>query len=211
MAITANRKSTITLYSCPRDPFCHRTRLALAEKNIAYEVVNVKSDAIPEDLIDLNPYQVLPTMVDRDLVLYDSRIIMEYLDERFPHPALLPVDPVSRGRTRLMLYRIERDWYKLVPDLEGDDAARKADAQRELRDSLVSIIPLFNAKPYFMSDEFTMVDCVIAPLLWRLRYWGIELPENAKPLIQYAKRLFDRRSFRPSLSDIERAFPSLGA
>ncbi|MEK6748852.1 MAG: glutathione S-transferase N-terminal domain-containing protein [Pseudomonadota bacterium] len=209
MAIIANRKSTITLYSSPRDPYCHRTRLALAEKNIAYDVVNVKSEAIPEDLIDLNPYQVLPTLVDRDLVLYDSRIIMEYLDERFPHPSLMPVDPVSRGRTRLMLYRIERDWYSLVPDLDGDDPQRKAEAQRELRDSLISIVPLFGAKAYFMSDEFTVVDCVIAPLLWRLRYWGIELPENAKPIVVYAKRLFERRGFKSALSDAERLFPSL--
>ena len=210
MATTpVNRKTAITLYSCPRDPYCHRTRWVLTEKNLAFETINVDFAKLPEDLIDLNPYQALPTLVDRELVLYDSRVIIEYLDERYPHPGLMPVDPVSKARTRLMLYRIDRDWYTLADALDSGDAERAAPARRELRESLMSILPLFAAKPFFISDDFTLIDCYLGPLLWRLRHWGIELPATAKPLLQYASRLFDRRGFKAALSEVERNYPGI--
>src|SRR5688500_19755778 len=109
----------MTLFSAPDDPWSHRTRIVIAEKAIDIEIVNVDSAKYPEDLLDLNPYHTTPTLIDRDLVLYDSRVIMEYLDERFPHPPLMPVDPVTRAQFRLALFRIEHDWYSLAGGIVG--------------------------------------------------------------------------------------------
>ncbi|MDH5407150.1 MAG: glutathione S-transferase N-terminal domain-containing protein [Gammaproteobacteria bacterium] len=202
MAQMANRRLAMTLFSADTCPYCHIVRIVLAEKGISFEVTDVDINNTPEDLKDLNPYNEAPTLVDRDLVLYDHRVIMEYLDERFPHPPLMPVDPVSRARNRLMLHRIERDWFTLVDKIANNqdaDAARK-----ELRDSLVGASPIFDQKPFFMSDEFTLMDCVLAPLLWRLPQYGIELPAVAKPLIKYAERMFERGSFQESLTEGEK-------
>ncbi len=206
MALMATKKSVMTLYTSQDSPYCHRVRIVMAEKNVAYEMVDVDPANPPEDLLDLNPYQTVPTLVDRELVLYESRIIMEYLDERFPHPPLMPVDPVSRARSRLMMYRIDRDWYGLLPKMKGKSKSKEAEtARRELLDSLLSIIPVFEAKPYFMSDEFSLVDCCIAPLLWRLPAYGVKLPKQARPIEDYAERLFQRESFQESLLDAEKA------
>jgi RNA polymerase-associated protein len=141
--------------------------------------------------------------VDRDLALYQHQVIMEYLDERFPHPPLMPVDPVSRGRNRLMLYRIERDWYSLANVIEqgGKDADQ---ARKELRDSLISTIPVFEQKPFFMSDEFSLMDCAVAPLLWRCSHYQIDLPSQAKAILRYEERVFARDTFRASLTEAER-------
>ncbi len=203
MAAVSNKRSVMTLYSDPVNPYCHRVRLVLAEKNITYEVEDIDPLNMPEELMELNPYGTLPTLVDRDLKLYESRIIMEYLDERFPHPPLLPVDPVSRSTSRLLLFRVERDWYQQMDViLSGKKEAAKA--RKELRESLISTAPVFGAKPFFMSDEFTLVDCAIAPLLWRLPILGVEIPASAKGIHAYAKRLFERESFMQSLSEAER-------
>ncbi len=204
MALMATKKSVMTLYTSQDCPYCHRVRIVLAEKNVTYEMVDVDPANPPEDLLDLNPYQTVPTLVERDLVLYNSRIIMEYLDERFPHPPLMPVDPVSRARTRLMMYRIDRDWYALLSKMKGKGKEAEA-ARKELLDDLLSIIPVFEAKPYFMSDEFTLVDCSIAPLFWRLPSYGIKLPKQAQPIEEYAQRLFERESFQASLLEAEKA------
>jgi len=204
MALIANRRSVMTLFSLPTDPYCHRTRIVLAEKNITHEVADVEPDNLPEDLVDLNPYNSVPTLVDRELVLYDSRVIMEYLDERFPHPPLMPVDPVSRARARLALYRIDRDWYSQVDELESGDEKRAAKARKILRESLTAGAEVFGAKPYFLSDEFSLMDCTIAPILWRLPRYGIELPPQAKAVQKYAQRMFERDSFQASLSQAER-------
>jgi RNA polymerase-associated protein len=202
MAAVANKRSVMTLYSDPTDPYCHRVRMVLAEKNITYEVEDIDPLNVPEEVMELNPYGTLPTLVDRDLKLYESRIIMEYLDERFPHPPLLPVDPVSRSTSRLLMYRVEKDWYsQLDIILSGKKEAAKA--RKELRESLISTAPVFSAKPFFMSDEFSLVDCAIAPLLWRLPELGIEIPASAKGLHEYSKRLFDKESFIKSLSEAE--------
>lgn len=203
MAQLANRRLAMTLFSGDTCPYCHRVRIVLAEKGINYELQNVNPKDTPDDLKDLNPYNEVPTLVDRELVLYESNVIMEYLDERFPHPPLMPVDPVSRAQLRLMLYRIERDWYSLAKQLK--DKTKASDTVRkELRDSLTSVSPIFEQKPFFMSDEFSLMDCAIAPLLWRLPYYGVELPPSAKPLINYAERMFDRESFKQSLTEGER-------
>ncbi len=203
MVQLANRRSVMTLFSGDTCPYCHMVRIALAEKGISYDIQRVDLQAPSEELKELNPYGEVPTLVDRDLVLYQSQVIMEYLDERFPHPPLMPVDPVSRAQHRLMLYRIERDWYGLARRLRDKNKASDA-VRKELRESLVSVSPIFEQKPYFLSDEFSLLDCAITPLLWRLPYLGIELPATAKPLLQYAERMFDRESFRESLTEGER-------
>ena len=204
MALVANRRSVMNLFSSTTCPQSHRVRMVLAEKGITVEIIDVDAGQKPEDLIDLNPYNTVPTLVDRELVLYDSHTIMEYLDERFPHPPLMPVDPVSRARTRLALFRIEQDWYGLVSALESKGEKTSAKARKELRDSLTSSAEVFAAKPYFLSDEFTLVDASIVPILWRLTRYRVELPRQAKPVLDYAERMFERESFQASLSEAER-------
>ena len=204
MALIANRRSVMTLFSAATCPYSHQTRIVLAEKGITVEILNIDLHNKPEDLIDLNPYGTVPTLVDRELVLYESKIIMEYLDERFPHPPLMPVDPVSRAKSRLAMFRIEKDWYSLLPDLEGKNEKAAAKARKILRDSLTASSEVFAVRPFFLSDEFSLVDCAIAPLLWRLPYYKVELPRQAKPVLDYAERLFARESFRVGLTDTER-------
>lgn len=146
----------------------------------------------------------MPTLVDRDIALYGTQVIMEYLDERYPHPPLMPVDPVARATVRLALYRIERDWYSLVDDLESGSEKIASKARKILRDSLISSADVFAAKPYFLSDELSLVDCTVMPILWRLPRWGIDLPAQAKAIDAYAKRMFARPSFKLSLTEAER-------
>ena len=194
----------MTLFSAPNDPWSHRTRIVLAEKGISIDIVSVEPGKFPEDLLDLNPYHSVPTLVDRDLVLYDSRVIIECLDERFPHPPLMPVDPVTRAQFRLALYRIERDWYGLVQQIESDpDKKNSVRYKKILRDTILQSTDLFKIKPYFLSDEFSLVDATIAPILWRLQYYEIDLPPQAQPIVKYASLLFSRPAFRESLSDME--------
>ena len=204
MALVANRRSVMNLFSSASCPQSHRVRVVLAEKGITVEIVDVDANHKPEDLLDLNPYNTVPTLVDRELVLYDPRAIMEYLDERFPHPPLMPVDPVSRARTRLALYRIEQDWYELVPQLESRGEKTASKARKILRDSLTASAEVFAAKDFFLSDEFSLVDASIAPILWRLKHYGIELPRQAKPVMDYAERVFERETFQASLTEVER-------
>ena len=202
MAVVANRKSVMNLFYGATDLYSHRVRIVLAEKGISFEGIDVDPTNPPEDLLELNPYGVVPTLVDRDLVLYDAQVIMEYLDERFPHPPLMPVDPVSRAQSRMTLRRIQRDWDVLVEKLQaGRDKAKVA---KELCDSLTVISPIFEQKPFFMSDEFSLLDCAVAPILWRLPEYGIKLPAAAKALSAYAERLFALDSFQTSLTEKER-------
>src|SRR6202161_2557537 len=144
----------MTLFSAPADPWSHRTRIVLAEKGITIELVNVDLNDLPEDLLDLNPYHSVPTLVDRDLVLYDSRVIIEYLDERFPHPPLMPIDPVTRAQFRVALYRVERDWYGLVQQIEAEpDKKQTVKFKKILRDVILQSSELFAVKRYFLSEE----------------------------------------------------------
>ncbi len=204
MAISASRRPVMTLYSRSNCPHSHRVRLVLAEKGITVDIVDANGDVLPEDLSELSPYGAVPTLVDRDLVLYNTQIIMEYLDERYPHPPLLPVDPVSRARIKLYVHRMEKDWYGLLPDLEGDDAKAAAAARKIIREGLTVIAPVFEQKPFFMSDELSLADCTLLPLLWRLPSFDIELPPQAKALQKYAERFFNRAGFRQSLSAAEK-------
>lgn len=193
----------MTLFSRPTDIHSHRTRLVLAEKNINIEIVNVAGPDLPEDLMDLNPYHTVPTLVDRDLTLYDSRVIIEYLDERFPHPPLMPVDPVTRAQFRLALFRIETDWYSLAEEGDTNDGRLSAKSKKLLRESILQSVELFNACTYFLSEEFSLVDCSIAPILWRLPVYGIEFGSEAEPIEKYMQRVFARRSFQQSLTELE--------
>jgi len=204
MASLANRRSIMTLYSNPNCIHCHRVRIVLAEKGITHEVVEVDSENLPEDLVELNSYGTTPTLVDRDLVLFGSQVIMEYLDERFPHPPLMPVDPVMRARSRLMLHRVENDWYSLVEEINTKGEKAVAKARKELRESLTMVAPVFAQGKYFMSEDFSLVDCAIVPVLWRLPLYRIELPAEAKAITDYADALFERESFKSSLSEAER-------
>ncbi len=200
------KRSSMTFFSNPRDHYCHRVRIVLAEKGIAVDIVDVDQNHQPEDLPLLNPYNEVPTLVDRDLTLFESSVIMEYLDERFPHPPLLPVYPVARAQSRLLMHRIQRDWCAYIDKLlSGGSDQEMTKARKELRDQLIAIAPVFGEKPFFMNEEFTLVDCTIAPILWRLGEMGIDLPaKQCEAMIDYGKRIFDKDSFQASLSEQER-------
>ncbi|MEK1904527.1 MAG: glutathione S-transferase N-terminal domain-containing protein [Pseudomonas sp.] len=196
----------LACYSDPADHYSHRVRLVLAEKGVSAEIIDVEGGRCPAQLAEVNPYGSLPTLVDRDLSLYESTVIMEYLDERYPHPPLLPVYPVARANSRLLIHRIQRDWCKLVDQIlepRGKEAL-KAVARKELRESLTGVSPLFADKPFFLSEELSLVDCCLLPILWRLPLLGIELPKPAKPLLDYMERQFAREAFKASLSNVER-------
>jgi len=203
------KRSIMTLYSGDLDIYSHQVRIVLAEKGVNFEVINVDQDNKPEDLADLNPYNTVPTLVDRELVLYEARIIMEYLEERFPHPPLMPVYPVARARSRLMVHRVEHDWYalmRIIDDPKKSDAKKDA-ARKDLQDSLITLAPVFSDTPYFLSEDFTLVDCCLAPLLWRLEHLGIKLSgRGSKEVLSYMDRLFERESFQASLTTLEREF-----
>lgn len=195
----------MTLYAAEIDPIGHSVRLVLMEKDINVEVNYVEEENKPEDLNDLNPYDSLLTLIDRDLVLYDGQIMIEYVDERYPHPPLMPVDPVFRANNRQLRYRIVRDLFSLTRDLDGDNDIAAANARKSLRDNLVALAPIFSQYPYFMSEEFSLVDLCMAPLLWRLPHYGITLTSQAKSLMKYSEKLFERSAFERSLSPSEQA------
>jgi len=194
----------MTVYSDPNCPFSHQTRIVIQEKHIEANIVDLISGEWPEDVAAANPYGSGPTLFDRDLVLFDARVIMDYFDERFPHPPLMPVDPVARAQARLMLHRIDKDWYSLWQALSGRERGKTTKARKTIQEDLTVLSPLFENSPYFMSDEFSMLDCALAPLLWRLPSLGIKLPASAKAVESYANRIFKRESFQASLSEAER-------
>lgn len=204
MAISANRRAVMTLFSTANDMYCHQVRMVLAEKGVTVDIIQVSTDSLPEDVYEVNPYGSLPTLMDRDLALFKADIINEYLDERFPHPPLMPVYPVARANARLMMHRIEKDWYGLAEKIlrDGPDAAI---ARRDLREGLLAMAPLFQEHPYFMSDEYSLIDCYLAALLWRLPLFGIELTGVGSKLLQtYMTRIFERDGFQQSLTEAER-------
>ena len=209
MASIANRRSVMVLYSDSISPASHCVRLVLGEKDINVEINYVEDGERPEELIEINPYNTVLTLIDRDLVLYDEQIIMEYLDERFPHPPLSPVDPVTRAGNRQLRFRVLKDLYSLIEDIESSDSTKVSNAQKAMKDNLTAIVPAFVHKLYFMSDEYTLVDCCMAPLLWRLPEYGVKLPASARPLEEYADRLFERDAFQSSLSEAEREIRGL--
>ena len=211
--VSVSKRTSMALFSDPKDHYSHRVRIVMEEKGIASDIVYTEVNELDDDLLALVPYRTLPVLVDRDVCLYDSVTLMEYLDERFPHPPLLPVYPVARAQIRLFIQRIERDWCLLFDPLFNKDLSAKEEkkAKQKLKSHLLSTVPIFKEKDFFMSDEFTIVDCCIAPILWRLPYVGINLEEKMKtrPLHQYMKRVCTRPAFIKSLSELERDMRSI--
>lgn len=204
MTSAANKRSIMTLFSNKSDIYCHQVRIVLAEKGVAYETEAVEPHTVSEDLMELNPYGTLPTLVDRDLVLFNSRIIMEYLDERFPHPPLMPVYPVLRGKSRLLMLRIEQDWYPTLAAAENPNATAtaRANALKQLKEEILAVAPIFSQAPYFMNEEFSLVDCYVAPLLWRMQELGVEFTGvGSKAIKTYMTRVFERDSFVQSIGN----------
>lgn len=204
MALSQRSRTVLTLFSARDCVHCHRVRLVLAAKGVSYELVPVDLDAPPEDLLDLNPYNSVPTLVDRDLVLYDTNVICEYLDERYPHPPLMPVDPLSRARLRLSIVRLENDWLTLVDEIEQGGKPAEV-ARRTLRDEMIRNAPAFKASRFFLSPEMSLADCAVAPLIWRLPSLGIDLPKEAGAINDYGERIFRSQGFLRSLTPEERA------
>ena len=204
MTSVANRRSMMELYSGNTCIRSHQVRFVLAEKGILTEINNVDGSVVPEDLMALNPYVSLPTLIDRELILYDSRVIVEYLDERYPHPPLMPVSPVERAKLRLGLATIERDFVEPAVALDLVLGTRVENAHRKkLKSLLTSSADLFGIKPFFLSDVFTIVDCVIAPILWRLELFGIGLSGNQESINSYRERVFSRVAFKESMTEDE--------
>lgn len=203
MAIVA-RRTVMSLFSDTEDIYSHQIRIVLAEKGVNVDIHTIDARDISEDLLDVNPYGSTPTLVDRELVLYQPHIIMEYLEERFPFPPLLPVYPVARAEVRKMMHRLENDWYSLLKLILRGQPKDSARARKELLDSLLAIEPVFADKPFFLSEEFSLLDCCVAPLLWRLSHLKIELPSTAVAIQDYMQRMFARDSFQASLTENER-------
>jgi RNA polymerase-associated protein len=198
------------LYSSPNCAMSHCARLVLQEKGITADIEYYDTENPPKELLKENPSGVSPTLIERDLVLYESRIIMEYLDERFPHPLLHQMDPVSRANARMLIKKIDQEWYQLLHDVLYTGEKKSAKAKKMLRESLLSSAPIFAARPYFMTDEFSLIDCVVTPLLWRMPSVGIDLSSAQDDVInKYAQRMFNRPAFRRSLSEVEKDMAEL--
>ena len=194
----------MTLYSGTTCPFSHRCRIVLFEKGMDFQIVDVDLFDKPEDLAVMNPYNQTPVLVERDLVLYESNIINEYIYDRFPHPQLMPADPALKARARLFLFRFEDDLFSHIQSIESGTARQAEQARAQVRDSLIQVAPVFLRQKYMLGDEFSMLDVAIAPLLWRLDQYGIQLPKQAAPLMKYAERLFSRSAFVEALTPSEK-------
>ena len=205
MTIPANRRSGLTLYVDAADIAGHAVRLVLAEKALKPDIQFVTPETRPEDLNDLNPYHQILTLIDRDLVLYDGAIMLEYLDERYPHPPLMPTDPIARASNRQLRRRVSRELLDVADKLVSGTKSEAAAAARIIKDNLLAIAPIFSHRKYFLSDDYSLVDCCLVPLLWRLQHYGIVLGPPAKPLMKYAESVFSREAFRTSLSPFERS------
>lgn len=205
MTAAIKGRSTMALYSSDRSIHCHRVRFVLAEKGINVDIINVTDDdSAAADLAELNPYNETPTLVDRDLLLHNAGVINDYLDERYPHPPLMPVDPVSRARLRLIHHRVIRDWYPMADKIENAEPAEADKARQQLTESIVAANDLFKHSDFVLGDELSLVDCTLAPLFWRLPVYGINLGKPGATVQGYIQRLISRRSFKVSLTRAER-------
>ena len=209
MASVPNRRSTMSLYVDQKDLEGHSVRLVLKEKDITADIIFVEEGNKPEDLDLLNPYGGVLTLVDRDLVLYQAQIIMEYLDERYPHPPLMPVDQVSRAANRQFRYRITRDLFSLSIKADSSEVEVALDAKNQIRDNLQALAPIFEQYKFFMSDEYSLVDMCLSTMLWRLGHWDIKLGSSSKAIYKYADKMFQRETFIASLSDFEKEMRTL--
>lgn len=194
----------MALFSAPDCIFSHSCRFVLVEKAVECDIMDTSENEAAHELAQLNPYNETPALVDRDLVIYGSQIINEYLEERLPHPPLMPVDPVNRARARLIMMRFDREWISVYARTAGSRQSLTADQRKEIRDGLISMSPTLSEQPYMLGEEFTLVDCVFAPFLWRLPVMGIELPHQASSVIGYSERLFNRPAFSACLTEFEK-------
>ena len=193
------------LYSGTACPFSHRCRIVLYEKGMDFEIRDVDLHDQPDDIAAMNPYNRVPILVERDLTLYESNIINEYIDERFPHPQLMPADPVMRARARLFLYNFEHDLFSHIGDLEHGTTKAAEKSRVIVRDNLTQIAPIFAKQKHILGEDYSMLDVAIAPLLWRLEHYGIQLPKQGLPILKYAERLFSRPAFIEALTPVEKA------
>ncbi len=209
MAASPRMRNALTLFSANDCVLCHRVRLVLAAKGVTYDLIEVDPQNPPEDLIDLNPYHSVPTLVERDLVLYAASVVSEYLDERYPHPPLMPVDPLSRARLRLATLRLEHDW---VPQVQAIQLGTKSQAdagRKRLKELVTASVPLFKAFKFFLNTEMSLADCAMAPIIWRLPSLGVPLPKDGKALEDYGSRIFRNPGFARSLTEQERRLNEL--
>ena len=211
--VSLNKRTSMALFSDPSDHYCQRVRIVLEEKGISSEIIDTDKNNINADILEVSPYSTLPVLVDRDVCLYDSVTLMEYLDERFPHPPLLPVYPVARANIRLYIKRIANDWCTIFDRLVDEKLkqAEEKKLKKQLKALILAANPIFKEKPFFMNEDFSLVDCCIAPILWRLPQVGIEIPNDAKnkPVNKYMKKVFTRDAFIRSLTELEREIRSL--
>ena len=211
MAASPRIRNALTLFSGRDDVLCHRVRLVLAAKGVSYELVPVDPANPPEDLLDLNPYHSVPTLVERDLVLYSASVVTEYLDERYPHPPLMPVDPLSRARLRLAMLRLEHEWVPHVQSIQYGNKAQAEAARKRLKELLLASLPLFKASRFFLNPEMSLADCALAPIIWRLPALGVQLPKEGKPIEDYGQRIFRHPGYARSMTPEERGLRELPA
>lgn len=205
MSTSGSKKIMMTLYSGTTCPFSQRCRIVLFEKGMDFQIIDVDVHNKPEDLAVMNPYNQVPVLVERDLVLHEANIINEYIDERFPHPQLMPADPVMRSRARLFLFRFENELFSHVETIEHGSPKAAENARAVVRDNLIQLAPIFAKQHFMLGEEYSMLDVAIAPLLWRLDYYGIAMPRQAAPLLKYGERLFARPAFIEALTPSEKA------
>jgi RNA polymerase-associated protein len=211
MAASPRIRNALTLFSARDCVVCHRVRLVLAAKGVTYDLVPVDPANPPEDLIDLNPYHSVPTLVDRDLVLYAASVVTEYLDERYPHPPLMPVDPLSRARLRLAMLRLEHEWVPHVQAIQHGNKTQAEAGRKRLKELLLASLPLFKASKFFLNPEMSLADCALAPIIWRLPVLGVQLPKEAKLIDDYGQRIFRNPGFVRSLTPEEKMLRELPA
>ena len=209
MAASSRMRNTLTLFTARDCVVCHRVRLVLAAKGVTYDSVLVDPAKPPEDLVELNPYHSVPTLVERDLVLYAASVVSEYLDERYPHPPLMPVDPLSRARLRLAMLRLEHDWVPQVQAIQGGNKAQAEAGRKRLKELLVASLPLFKVSKFFLNTEMSLADCALAPIIWRLDALGVGLPKDGKLIEDYGTRIFRNPGFGRSLTTEEKLLREL--
>ena len=209
MAASSRMRNTLTLFTARDCVVCHRVRLVLAAKGVTYDSVMVDPAKPPEDLIEVNPYQSVPTLVERDLVLYAASVVSEYLDERYPHPPLMPVDPLSRARLRLAMLRLEHDWVPQVQAIQSGSKAQAEAGRKRLKELLAASLPLFKVSKFFLNTEMSLADCALAPIIWRLPTLGVALPKDGKLIDDYGARIFRSPGFARSMTAEERLLREL--